>query len=453
MSALFARHALLPQGWCRDVALRWDPQGTLTEVAVGAPEEGPAVGLAVPGMINLHSHAFQRAMAGLTERGGEGPDSFWTWRDLMYRFVARLTPDHLEAIAAMLFSECLRHGYTSVCEFHYVQRDPDGALYPRPAETAERVLAAAREAGIGLTLLPALYRFAGFGDAPLSPAQRRFETDADLVLRLVEALEPARDANVEVGVAPHSLRAASVEQIRALLQGLPADRPVHLHIAEQVAEVEQCLAHTGRRPVEHLMHHLEIGPRWCLVHATHLNEAETVGIARLGAVVGLCPTTEANLGDGLFPLEPFLAAGGRFGVGSDSHVSQSPVEELRWLEYGQRLAHRRRNVAVSAAQRSVGQRLWEGALDGGARASGRPVGALAVGRRADVVVLDDAHPNLEGLDPEDVLGTLLFNGNDPLVRDVMVGGAWVVRDRQHLRQAEIAVRYRQTIAELRALRA
>ncbi len=453
MSSLSARHALLPQGWCKNVRFEWDASGCLTAVQPDAPELGPAVGLVLPGMINLHSHAFQRAMGGLTERAGDSQDSFWTWRDLMYRFVQHITPDHIEAIAAQLFSECLRHGYTAVCEFHYVQRDAHGAPYARPAETAERVVAAARLAGIGVTMLPVLYRYAGFGDQPLRPEQRRFQTDATSVTRIVEALEPLRDANTEVGVAPHSLRAASVEQIRALLDALPADRPVHMHIAEQVAEVDQCLAHTGRRPVEHLMHSVETGPRWCLVHATHMNEAETSALAASGAVAGLCPTTEANLGDGIFPLDAFLAAGGRFGVGSDSHVSQSPIEELRWLEYGQRLWHQRRNVAASAAQRSVGQRLWEGGLAGGAQASGRPVGALAVGRRADLLVLDDLHPNLEGVPPADVLGTVLFSGNDNLVRDVMVGGVWVVRDRQHVAAEAITRRYKQTIAELRALRA
>jgi formimidoylglutamate deiminase len=454
MKMLFARHALLPQGWCENALLEWDEAGTLTQAAPDSaqPAGAPLAQFVVPGMVNLHSHAFQRALGGLTEHAGDGPDSFWTWRDLMYRFARNITPEHIEAIAAQLFSECLRHGYTSVCEFHYVQRDPAGAMYARPAETAERVVAAARATGIGITMLPVLYSYSGFGEQPLRPEQNRFRTDANDVLRIVEALAPLRDAQVEVGVAPHSLRAASVAQIREVLASLPRERPVHIHIAEQQGEVEQCMAYARARPVQYLMDQLAPDARWCLVHATHLVEAEVAAIAASGAVAGLCPTTEANLGDGLFPLAPFLAAGGRFGIGSDSHISQGAVEELRWLEYGQRLLHQRRNVAASAGQRSVGQFLWQGALQGGAQAAGRPVGALAAGKRADLLVLDSEHPNLAGVASADVLGTLVFCGNDNLVRDVMVGGRWAVRDHQHAGQAAIARRYKETVAELRRLR-
>lgn len=454
MNAMFARNALLPEGWRRDVNIEWDASGALLAVTPDSrPAPGvPAAELVLPGMINLHSHAFQRALGGLTETAGQGPDSFWTWRDLMYRFARNVTPGHIEAIAAQLFSECLRHGYTSICEFHYVQRDQHGAMYPRPAETAERVVAAAKTVGIGITMLPVLYSYSGFGEQPLKPEQNRFRTDAADVLRIVDALEPLRDAQTEVGVAPHSLRAASVSQIRDVLAALPAGRPVHIHIAEQQGEVEQSLAAMGARPVRYLMDHFDVDARWCLVHATHLDEGEVAALAASGAVAGLCPTTEANLGDGFFPLEPFLAAGGRFGIGSDSHVSQSAVEELRWLEYGQRLLHQRRNVCASNARRNVGEFLWQGALEGGALAAGRPVGALAAGRRADLVVLDSEHPNLDGIAPDDVAGTLVFCGNDNLVKDVMVGGRWVVRDRRHFEQAAIAQRYKQTLTELRRLR-
>jgi formimidoylglutamate deiminase len=457
MSKLFARHALLPEGWRKDVLIEWDAVGDITAVTVGAAQGGAEVAeYALPGMINLHSHSFQRALGGRTERAGDAvgniQDSFWTWRDLMYRFARNITPEHIEAIAAQLFSECLRHGYTSLCEFHYVQRAPDGAMYPRPAETAERVIAAARLTGIGMTMLPVLYSYSGFGQSPLKPEQQRFRTDAQDVLRVIEALEPLRDAQTEVGVAPHSLRAASVGQIGEVLAALPAARPVHIHIAEQEAEVRQSVDFSGRRPVQWLLDQVDVDQRWCLIHATHLAPDEIDGIARSGAVAGLCPTTEANLGDGLFPLEPFLAAGGRFGIGSDSHVSQSPVEELRWLEYGQRLQHQRRNVAVSADERNVGDFLWQGALRGGAQAAGRPVGALAPGRRADVIVLDDGHPNMFGLALDEVLGSFVFSGNDNLVKDVMVGGQWVVRNQQHVAQQAIAARFKQTLAELREFR-
>jgi formimidoylglutamate deiminase len=452
--SLLARHALLPTGWARDVLLEWDEGGTLTAVGAGAAPKPDCerADLVLPGMVNLHSHAFQRALGGLTEVAGDGPDSFWTWRDLMYRFARSITPEQIEGIAAQLFSECLRYGYTSVCEFHYVHRAPDGGMYARPAETAERVLAAARQAGIGLTMLPVLYSYSGFGEQPLKPEQQRFRTDADQVLRLVEALEPLRDAQTEVGVAPHSLRAASIGQIGEVLAALPATRPIHIHIAEQVGEVQQSVAYSGLRPVQYLMEHVALDARWCLVHATHLVDDEVAALAASGAVAGLCPSTEANLGDGLFPLAPFIAAGGLFGIGSDSHISHSAVEELRWLEYGQRLRHQRRNVCASDKQRRVGDFLWQNALDGGARASGRQVGALAVGKRADLLVLDSAHPNLDGIAAADILGSVVFCGNDNLIEDVMVGGRWVVRARRHVAQDAIVARYKQVVAELRELR-
>jgi formimidoylglutamate deiminase len=455
MSALFARHALLADGWHRDVLLEWDRRGDLTRVA---PEAAPPLGVAraehvLPGMVNLHSHAFQRALGGLTERAGDASgaasDSFWTWRELMYRFANRITPEQVEAIAAQLYAECLRHGYTAVCEFHYLHRAPGGAPYAQPAETALRIAQAAHAAGIGLTLLPVLYAHAGFGDAPLTPEQARFRSDPDSILAIVEALEPLRGPQLEAGAAPHSLRAVAPGQLRDLLAGLPAGRPLHIHVAEQRLEVEQCLAATGRRPVDHLMDLVDVDARWCLVHATHLSNGEIERLAASGAVAGLCPTTEANLGDGLFPLEPYIAAGGRFGIGSDSHVSHSPVEELRWLEYGQRLLHQRRNIAVGAGQRDVASFLWQQALRGGAQAAGRRLGVLEEGRRADLLVLDGAHPNLDGAAGDEVLGRFLFCGNDNLVRDVLAGGHWVVQGGRHVAQDAIAQRYK---AALRALR-
>jgi formimidoylglutamate deiminase len=454
MMALFARHALLPGGWHRDVLVEWNSKGDLTEVKAGA---SPGLGVAradyiVPGMVNLHSHAFQRALGGLTERAGDGPDSFWTWRELMYRFAGRITPDQMEAIAAQLYAECLRYGYTSVCEFQYVQREPGGAWYVRPAEMAERIAAAAQLGGIGLTLLPVLYSYAGFGEQPLRPEQQRFRTGVADVMRIVEAVAPHRGGQFEVGAAPHSLRAATAGQIRELAAALPPDRPLHIHVAEQQGEVEQSLAVCGKRPVEYLMERVGVDERWCLVHATHLADAEIEALAESGAVAGLCPTTEANLGDGLFPLRQFIDAGGRFGIGSDSQVSQSPVEELRWLEYGQRLARQARNVAATAQQRDVGQFLWQSALAGGAQASGRRVGALEAGRRADLLVLDGAHPNLDGVADDEVLGRLLFCGNDNLVRDVLAGGHWVVQGGRHMAQDAIGQRYRRAIQQLREVR-
>lgn len=455
MNALFARHALLPDGWQEDVLLEWDERGDLTSVRAGAAapagvhEAAHVADYVLPGMVNLHSHAFQRAMAGLAERAGSGEDSFWTWRELMYRFAGRITPEQMEAVAAQLHVECLRHGYTSICEFHYVQRDPDGGLYANPAETALRIAAAARQSGIGLTMLPVMYSHAGFGEQPLKPTQRRFRTDPELVLRIVQALESQRGPQLEVGAAPHSLRAVSGGQLRDLVAGLPAGRPLHIHVAEQQLEVRQCLEATGARPVDYLMDQVEVDGRWCLVHATHLSDGEVAALAASGACAGLCPTTEANLGDGLFPLTPYMSAGGVFGIGSDSHVSQSPVEELRWLEYGQRLARQQRNIAVDDSCRDVGTYLWRKALHGGARASGRAVGSFAPGRRADLLVLDSAHPSLDGAPADEVLGRFLFCGNDNLVRDVLAGGRWVVRDGRHIDQDAIARRYTQAVRALR----
>lgn len=452
MTALFARHALLAGGWRRDVLLEWDVRGDLTKVA---PEAAPPLGSAradyvLPGMVNLHSHAFQRAIGGLTERAGDGPDSFWTWRDLMYRVANRITPEQMEAVAAQLYAECLRHGYTAVCEFHYIQRAPGGHVYGQPAETAQRIAQAAHDAGIGATLLPVMYAYAGFGDTPLREDQARFRTDPAHVLRIVEALEPLRGPQLEVGAAPHSLRAVSAGQLRELAQALPAGRPLHIHIAEQQLEVEQCVAATGMRPVDYLMAQADVDARWCLVHATHLSDGERDRIAASGAVAGLCPTTEANLGDGLFPLAPYIAADGRFGIGSDSHVSHSPVEELRWLEYGQRLAHQRRNIAVTGDERDVATCLWQGALAGGAQAAGRRLGVLAPGKRADLLVLDSSHPNLDGVAPHEVLGRFLFSGNDNLVRDVLAGGHWVVQGGRHKAQDAIAQRYKAAVRTLHA---
>jgi formimidoylglutamate deiminase len=453
MNALFARHALLPEGWREDVLLEWDDRGDLTGVQAGAlaPSGVEQADYVLPGMTNLHSHAFQRAMAGLAEQAGDTRDSFWTWRELMYRFAGRITPEQMEAVAAQLQVECLRHGYTGICEFHYLQRAPSGELYANPAETALRIAQAARQTGIGLTLLPVMYSYAGFGEQPLKPAQRRFRTDPDLVLRIVDKLEPLRGPQLEVGAAPHSLRAASNGQLRELVAAMPAGRPLHIHIAEQQLEVQQCLEATGMRPIDYLMQQVEVDARWCLVHATHLSDHETAALAASGAVAGLCPTTEANLGDGLFPLAPYIAAGGVLGIGSDSHVSQSPVEELRWLEYGQRLAQQQRNIAVDETCRDVATWLWRQALRGGAQASGRAVGSLAAGRRADLLVLDGAHPNLDGVDSHELLGRFLFCGNDNLVRDVLAGGRWVVRGGRHVEQDAIARRYTAAVRALREM--
>ncbi|MES2073747.1 MAG: formimidoylglutamate deiminase [Pseudomonadota bacterium] len=451
--SLFAQHALLPAGWSSNVRLGWDQQGNLTSVEPGAtaqPHEKQER-LVLPGMVNLHSHSFQRALAGMTETAGEGPDSFWTWRDLMYRYALNITPPQMEAIAAQLYVECLRQGYTAVCEFHYLHRAQDGSFYPDMTETARRVIAAAQASGIGITMLPVLYSYADFGSVALRQDQRRFATDTGQILQMLAALEDARDGQTEIGVAPHSLRAASTQQIQELVAALPALRPIHIHIAEQQREVDACLAATGKRPVELLFDTQQVDQRWCLVHATHLTKSELRAIAASGAVAGICTTTEGNLGDGFFDLPDYIAAQGRFGVGSDSHVSQSPIEELRWLEYGQRLRAQQRNVASIAGRRRVGDFLWQAALAGGAQASGRALGKLAPGARADMLVLDEQHPNLYGVAAEDILSAWIFAGNDNLVRDVWVGGQLVVENGRHKNQAEIAGAYIKAMSALRNL--
>ncbi|MEY2160899.1 formimidoylglutamate deiminase [Rhodanobacter sp. FW106-PBR-LB-2-11] len=442
-----AGHAWRADGWQAGAALGVDAGGRLQATAEPG---GTALGRWVlPGMPNLHSHAFQRAMAGLAERRGKAEDSFWSWRETMYAFAATIGPDELKAIAAQLYVEMLKAGYTSVCEFHYLHHQPDGTPYAPAEAMSLALIEAAREAGIGLTLLPVLYISGGFDGRALVARQRRFGHAVDAWLRLLETLRRQQGDEVCVGIALHSLRAVPEAALREVLASeLAATGPIHIHLAEQVGEVQDCLATRGARPVEWLFAHAAVDARWCLVHATHLTAAETAQLARSGAVAGLCPTTEANLGDGLFPLADYLDAGGTLGIGSDSHISISPVEELRWLEYGQRLATRHRNIAARRQGDSVGETLWRAALRGGALASSRPVGELRDGARADLIVLDDDSPLLAARDARSVLDSFLFAGNTPLVRDVMIGGRWQVRDFRHRDEEHIAARYRNVVARL-----
>lgn len=436
MNALFADHALLPSGWARDVLLAWDETGTLIRVeAAQAPPAGTerAPGVLLPGLPNLHSHAFQRAFAGLTEYRGAEQDSFWTWRDLMYRFAALLGPDELEDIATHLYIEMLRAGYTAVCEFHYVHHDPQGRPYANPAEMSLRLVAAARRAGIGLTMLPVLYQHSGFGARPPRDDQRRFLNSVDGLLRIVQTLS---EQGVRTGVAPHSLRAVAPPALTELLAGLLAidpSAPVHIHVAEQLQEVLDCEAWSGQRPVQWLLDHAPVDTRWCLVHATHLDEHERAGARGRGAVIGLCPTTEANLGDGVFDATAWRGA---WGIGSDSHASVDAAEELRLLEYTQRLARRQRNVLADGQRPGVAEALWLSAVAGGAQASGRSLGGISVGQQADFVALGDVL--LTGLAPPRQLATHVFASHRrATIRDVWVGGTRRVQNGQHT-DAEVA---------------
>ena len=455
MFDLFAEIALLPTGWADNVRIKVGTGGDIEAVKPGADAKGAERirSIVLPGMPNLHSHAFQRAIAGLGERAGPGEDSFWVWRDVMYRFVERITPEDLYSIAAQLYAEMLKVGYTAVGEFHYVHADADGKVYADPAEMSERIFEAAGLTGIGLTHLPVLYASSGFGGEPPTQGQRRFVTGVDGFLSLVQELDGRHsgDPQVRIGIAPHSLRAVPPDALATCLDGLDAiddTAPIHIHVAEQVREIEDCLAWSGARPVEWLLANAPVSERWCLVHATHMNDDEAKAFVRSGAVAGLCPTTEANLGDGLFPLAPYLASGGRFGIGSDSHVSVNVIEELRWLEYGQRLNHRRRNVAALGAGASTGAELFKGAIEGGSQALARPIGGIAEGRRADLVVLDRDHPALAEHTGDTLLDAYVFATNTNPVRDVMVGGKWVVRDGHHAEEESIFRDFRRTMARI-----
>jgi formimidoylglutamate deiminase len=446
-SSVIAPYALLPGGWAADVRIVIDADGTIASITPASPRGDATLlrGPAIAGMPNVHSHAFQRAFAGRTERRITGDDSFWTWRQAMYGLAQRLTPDDLEAIAAQAYVEMLEAGYTAVGEFHYLHHDRDGRPYARRSEMGQRLLAAADEAGIGMTLLPVFYRWSGFNKAPPLPEQARFVNDLEAFVELFDELSPwCRTPDRRLGIAPHSLRAVGAGDLRAVLAALDErdpEAPVHLHIAEQTGEVEAAIEALGTRPVAWLAGHVELSRRWCLVHATHVNAAEIDLVAPTGAAVGLCPSTEGNLGDGLFPLATWLAARGATAIGSDSHVSIDVGEELRWLEYGQRLRSRRRTIAPSP------EALYVDAARFGGHALGRSIGTLAAGARADLVVLDADDPALYG-DIATLLDRYVIAGGRCGPRDVYVGGVAVVEAGRHRRRESIAGRYRATLAKL-----
>ena len=455
MASLWFESALLPTGWAREVRLT-AADGRIERIQTGvAPEGGDERHrIAIPGLANLHSHAFQRGLAGLTERRGSGGDSFWTWRELMYRFLERLSPDDLEALAALAFAEMLEAGFTRVGEFHYLHHDRDGTPFADPGELAGRLAAAAAHTGIGLTLLPALYAHGGFGGAPPGARQRRFINDPARFARIVESSRRALAAlpDARVGVAAHSLRAVTPAELAEVVT-LAAGGVIHIHIAEQLREVEDCLAWSGRRPVQWLLENAPVDERWCLVHATHATAAELRGVAARGAVVGLCPVTEASLGDGIFPAVDFLVAGGRSGIGSDSNIRIDAAEELRSLEYSQRLAHRARNVLAATPGASTGRSLFDGAVSGGAQALA-PAGAgpagLTAGAPLDVVSLAAGRPTLVARSGDEILDSWIFAGDRGLVDCVWRGAVQLVRGGRHRHRDAIEARYLRTLAALLA---
>ena len=407
-----------------------------------------SLGPLVPGVPNLHSHAFQRAIAGRTGRASVDGDSFWTWRNTMYAFLDRIDGDAFGAIAAQAYVEMLEAGYTSVAEFHYVHHDPAGRPYANPAELSSRVIGAAATVGIGLTLLPVFYAHGAFGGAPPAPGQRRFVTDVESFARLHErATVAAHEHGAAIGVAAHSLRAVTPDELPHIVALAADGSPVHIHAAEQTKEVDDCVAWSGQRPVEWLLEHARVDAQWCLVHATHMSEREVDSLARSGAVAGLAPTTEADLGDGTFAARAYVAAGGASGIGSDSNTIIDPFAELRTLEYSQRLRDRKRNV-LAVDGRPVGRSLFDAAVAGGAQALAQPVGAIAVGRRADFIVLDARDAALCGQRVDDVLDAAIFAPCRRPVRDVMAAGRWRVRDGRHVERDAIFARYRRVLREL-----
>ena len=448
---LWAEQALTADGWQRDVRVEVGTDGRIAAVESGSPAAGHRVGVLVPAPANLHSHAFQRAMAGLTERRGPDPrDSFWTWRRLMYQFLERLGPDEIESIAAFAQMQMLEAGFAAVAEFHYVHHQPDGASYDRLSELSNRIVAAASETGIGLTLLPVLYQHGGCGGLPLQAAQLRFGNSPERFARLREEADAAvraLDADARTGVAIHSLRAVDPGGLAFAAALAPRD-PVHIHAAEQTAEVEEVEACLGARPVEWLLANAGVDERWCLVHATHMASGETSGLAASGAVAGLCPITEASLGDGIFDGANHQAQGGRFGVGTDSNIRISLAEEFRMLEYSQRLRDRARAV-LARPDGSTGRTLFEAAARGGAQAAMRDAGTLAPGRLADLVALDAEAADLTGKQGDTLLDSFIFAGGDGMITDVWSAGRHVVENGRHVRHDEITGRYIGTINALR----
>jgi formimidoylglutamate deiminase len=473
MSIYRLKSAYLPQGWARDVRIAVSDQGFITEIGTHSPAQPPVQsqppaqllppvqpqpplstlgetidGFVVPGMPNAHSHAFQRAMAGNTEHRLSARDSFWTWRQMMYGLANRIEPDDLQILATQLYIEMLKAGYTSVAEFHYLHGQSNGAPYSGTNPLWDAIGNAAAAAGIGLTFLPTLYQTGDFGGQPLRAEQARFGFRTDVYLKALEiqirADRRAGSSSRRTGAAFHSLRAVPIEVVREVTQAvrdIDATMPVHIHVAEQLLEVRACERATGRRPVELLLDHSLLTEQWCLVHATHATPEELAGLAATNAVVCLSISTEANLGDGLFDAARFLNAGGRLCIGSDSQSTVNPAEELRWLEYQQRLRKKRRGVLATNTEPHVGTRLWRDAAQYGAQAIGQPAGTIAVGQRADWLVLDATHPSMAGAAAGEALDHLLFAGGSAAIRDVMVAGRWVIKNSRHEHEDDVRRRF------------
>lgn len=451
MTIIHAKQALLPAGWAQDVLVDIEEDGRIANVKNGAdPDADHHVGILLPAPVNAHSHAFQRAMAGLTERRGpKATDSFWTWRQLMFRFLDRLSPDDVQAIAAFVQMEMLEAGYATNVEFHYLHHQPGGQPYDNMSEMAERIIAAASESGIGLTLLPVHYEFGGCDRRELTAGQIRFGNDIERFTAIFAGVEKAlasHSHDAALGLAPHSLRAVARDNLSRLVE-LADGRPIHLHLAEQIAEVEEVRAAWGKRPVEWILDNAAVDEKWCMIHCTQMQPHETEALARSGAVAGLCPITESSLGDGIFDGLRWLTQGGKIAIGSDSNIRISLSEELRTLDYSQRLRDHSR-AALAAPQKSTARRLLDEILDGGAQAAGRSCGRIESGRWADLMVLDDTHVDLEGRSGDTLLDCYVFAGDDRMVVDVWSAGRHVVKDGQHFQRSSIERNYRAVIGRL-----
>ncbi len=446
---LYFAQALLSEAWAQNVCLTIS-NGLIADIVAGVPAPAGTIAHAIglPGVPNLHSHAFQRGMAGLAERRGPEIDSFWTWRETMYRFVDQITPDQLRAIAALAYVEMLENGFTRVGEFHYLHHDSDGRAFSNAAEMAIALIDAVAETGIGLTLLPVFYAHGGFGGTPPGEAQRRFVNTIDGFARLFEQTRASASQlpDALVGVAPHSLRAVTTNELR-LIEQLAGRHPIHIHIAEQIREVEDCLAWSGARPVQWLLDSVAVDDRWCLVHATHIDDGEILALAQSGAVAGLCPITEANLGDGIFPAATFVKAGGRYGIGSDSNVRIDLSEELRLLEYGQRLVGQARNVLAHGTEISTGHAIYAAAVEGGAQALAT-TGGLAVGHVADIVSLDANHVSLTGRQGSILLDAFVFAAGKDAIDCVWRRGEKLVSGGRHKSRNAVETGYRKVLNEL-----
>jgi formimidoylglutamate deiminase len=451
---LFAERILLSNGWQQQQTLTIE-KGVITAIERGYIDGAEKVGVVIPGMVNCHSHAFQRAFAGFSEQGSEGQDSFWTWRSIMYKFIDQLTAKDAQTIATQLYIEMLKMGYTRVAEFHYLHHEINGDNHTQLAEMAKAIFNASQQSGIGLTLLPVLYRFSGFGPLAANDGQKRFINCVAQFNQLVsDCFTLSHDyENTNVGIAPHSLRAVdkpSLAQAVKHVRSLNSKAPIHIHIAEQQKEVDDCLAHYGQRPVEWLLNNAELDEQWCLIHATHINEQERKGIIASKAIAGICPTTEANLGDGIFPTTEFLAENGTLAIGSDSHISVNPVEELRWLEYAQRLIKQQRAILANENEASVGRNLWQQAARGGAQSTNSNTGELAIGKQADLLVLNRDKVALFAHSDQHLLDSMIFASQQNIISDVMVNGQWVIKAGKHALEQQTEQNFAQLLANLSA---